>query len=116
MEYEAAFQRERKARKQAESILEQKSRELHFANLALKESVNSLHSAVQENKYLNHIGRYGLERLRLRDFLPKIVNDMMRLSNISFATFAHFPFDNNQSDFCHSSATLKTLINMKGSH
>lgn len=99
MEYEAAFQRERKARKQAESILEQKSRELHFANLALKESVDSLHSAVQENKFLNHIGRYGLERPRLRDFLPKIVNDMMCLSDIPFATFAHFPFDNNQSDF-----------------
>ncbi|MDP5056282.1 MAG: ATP-binding protein [Marinomonas hwangdonensis] len=99
MEYEAAFKRERQARKNAESILEQKSRELHFANLALKENVDSLYFAVRENKFLNHIGRYGLEKPRLRDFLPTIVNDMMRLSDLPFATYAHFPFDSSEAHF-----------------
>ncbi len=99
MEYEAAFQRERKARKNAESILEKKSRELHFANLALKENVESLHFALSENKFLNHIGRYGLEKPRFRDFLPTIVNDMILLSDVPFAAFVHFPFDKAQEDF-----------------
>ncbi|MEP7731085.1 sensor histidine kinase [Marinomonas primoryensis] len=99
MEYEAAFLRERKARKNAESILEKKSRELHFANLALKENVDSLHFTLLENKFLNHIGRYGIERPRLLDFLPIIVNDMMRLSEIPFAAYAHFPFNESQANF-----------------
>lgn len=99
MEYEAAFKRERQARKNAESILEEKSRELYFANLALKENVDSLYFAVRENKFLNHIGRYGLEKPRLRDFLPTIVNDMMRLSDLPFATYAHFPFDSSEAHF-----------------
>lgn len=99
MEYEAAFQRERKARKNAEAILEQKSRELHFANLALKENIDSLHFAVRENMFLIHIGRYGLEKPRFREFLPTIVNDMMHLSDMSFAAFAHFPFDHSQAPY-----------------
>ncbi|WP_417527654.1 sensor histidine kinase [Marinomonas shanghaiensis] len=110
MEYEAAFQRERKARKNAEAILEQKSRELHFVNLALKENVDSLHFAVRENKFLIHIGRYGLEKPRFRDFLPTIVNDMMHLSDMSFAAFAHFPFDRNQAD------TYSALLQNLGQH
>lgn len=99
MEYEAAFQRERKARKKAESILEQKSRELHFANTSLKENVDSLHFALRENKFLNHIGRYGIEKPKLLDFLPTIVNDMMRLSEIPFAAYVHFPFETQQAGF-----------------
>jgi signal transduction histidine kinase len=99
MEYEAAFQRERKARKNAESIIEQKSRELHIANNSLKEKVDSLHFALRENKFLNHIGRYGIEKPKLLDFLPTIVNDMMRLSEIPFAAYVHFPFDVQQAGF-----------------
>lgn len=99
MEYEAAFQRERKSRKHAESILEQKSRELHFANTSLKENIDSLHFALRENKFLNHIGRYGIEKPKLLDFLPTIVNDMMRLSETPFAAYVHFPFNTQQTDF-----------------
>ena len=99
MEYEAAFQRERKARKNAESILEQKSRDLHFANTSLKENIDSLHFALRENKFLNHIGHYGIEKPKLLDFLPTIVNDMMRLSDIPFAAYVHFPFDTQKAGF-----------------
>ncbi|MBJ7536181.1 sensor histidine kinase [Marinomonas transparens] len=99
MDYEAAFLRERKARKNAESVLEKKSRELHFTNLSLTENIDSLHFSVLENKFLAHIGRYGIERPRLRDFLPTIVNDMMRLSEIPFAAYCHFPFDEKQGNF-----------------
>ncbi|RNF51551.1 hypothetical protein EBI00_06555 [Marinomonas hwangdonensis] len=105
MEYEAAFKRERQARKNAESILEQKSRELHFANLSLKENVDSLYFAVRENKFLNHISQYGIKKPRLSEFLPVIINDMMRLSDLPFATYAHFPLDQNQPSFY--SALLK---------
>ncbi|BFM48341.1 ATP-binding protein [Marinomonas sp. THO17] len=99
MDYEAAFQRERKARKQAESILEQKSRELHFANSALKENVESLHFAVEKNKFLIHIGDYGINRPKLRDFLPILLKNMMSLSNMAFSAFIHFPFNSQQSHF-----------------
>lgn len=99
MDYEAAFQRERKARKNAEQILEKKSRELHFANAALKENVSSLHFAVEENKFLIHISDYGINRPKLRDFLPPMVNNMMVLSEISFAAFAHFPFNTKHDDY-----------------
>ncbi|MBJ7554627.1 sensor histidine kinase [Marinomonas spartinae] len=99
MDYEAAFLRERTARKRAESILEEKSRELHLLNQTLNDNVESLELALRENKFLMHIGRYGLEKPRLRDFLPTIVKDMLRLSDVPFAVYFHFPFDSSQADY-----------------
>jgi len=99
MDYEAAFLRERTARKRADNILEDKSREPHLANQSLNDNVESLELALRENKFLIHIGRYGLEKPRLRDFLPTIVKDILRLSDVPFAVYFHFPFDPNQADF-----------------
>lgn len=99
MDFEAAYKQEHAARLEAESILQKKSRDLHNANQYLRDNIDTLKFALRENQFLVHIGRYGIEKPRLRDFLPTLVFDMLRLSDMLFAVYFHFPFDASQGDY-----------------
>jgi len=93
MDYEPALQRERKARKKAEKLLEEKSRELYFSNQELVKNVDTLNAELLKNSFLMDVSRYGVERQRLRDFFPVIVRDMLDVAKVPFGAFDHYSFD-----------------------
>lgn len=92
MDIEAAFKRERLARKKAEQVLEEKSRELYLANNDLKENIESLKSTLLKNDILNGVNNYGVNKESLKDFLPKLVRDMLKLVEMPFGIFDHYSF------------------------
>ncbi len=99
MDFEAAFERERKARKRAESILEEKSRELYFSNQKLSENVDSLNTALLENKFLLHVSQCGTGKTELKRLLPTIVIDMMRVAQMPFAVFHYYPYSQSEEAY-----------------
>ena len=92
MDFEAAFKREREARKQAENILEDKSRELFLSNQELSEQYEALQDSALKSQIFIRINRYSIDKTLLRDFLPGLVVDMIKLVDMPFCLFDHHSF------------------------
>ncbi len=99
MDYEAAFQRERLARKKAEKFLEEKSRELYFTNEELRENIKSQNATLLQNSILLSVNRYGVEKEKLRNFFPGLIRDMLQLVEMPFGLFEHYSLGRNSQRY-----------------
>ncbi|MEM8861767.1 MAG: hypothetical protein AAGD96_25875, partial [Chloroflexota bacterium] len=77
------FERERKARKAAEAIIEKKSLELYFANKNLTEAYQDLQSKSEALEQLNHqLSQEVRNREKLQEELKIALKDALDLSKL----------------------------------
>lgn len=98
-DYQASYLREKSARKQAEQLLEDKSRQLYLANEQLKSQYKNISSEFRQKSLLLQVARYSQETIKLSELLPDIVNTMLAMANLSVGFFEYYPLDSKRSNF-----------------
>lgn len=98
-DYQASYLREKKARKQAEQLLEDKSRQLYLANEELKSQYKNISSEFRQKSLLLQVARYSQYTIKLSDLLPDIVNTMLAMANLGVGFFEYYPQDNQRPNF-----------------
>ena len=90
-DYKAAFERERKARKISEQQLETIARELYLKNAEFKAQCVDLESEAAQKSLLLTISSYSQDQLKLKNLLPIILMEMLKLGHYPFGIFDYMP-------------------------
>jgi len=98
-DYKSAYEREKTVRKEAEQLLEDRSRELYRTNDQLTDQFQKMSLEFQKNTLLLEIFHYSLDSLKLSESLPNIINSMLSMANLSGGFFDYFPLDRSRDYF-----------------
>ena len=98
-DYKAAYEREKKARKTAETMLEDTSRELNLVNDQLKSQYDKMISEYKQKTLLLQISQYSQEMVKLSDLLPDIIYSMLSMAALPFGIFDYFPYDRSRENY-----------------
>jgi len=98
-DYKSAYEREKKDRKEAEKVLEDRSRELYKANARLNKQVQEVSSEFQKNALLLKIFHYSLDSQKLSDSLPSLIISMLTMAHLPMGVFDYYPLDRSRDHF-----------------
>lgn len=98
-DYQAAFEREKKARKVAEKVLEDMSRELYLVNDQLKNQYDKMISEFKQKTLLLQISQYSQDMIKLSELLPDIISSMLSMATLPFGIFDYFPYDKSRDNY-----------------
>ena len=100
-DYKASYEREKKARKVAEKMLEDTSRELYLVNGQLKSQYDKMISEFKQKTLLLQISRYSQEHIKLSELLPDVIYSMLSMGTLPFGIFDYFPLDRQRDADAH---------------